>query len=217
MIVRRLALSILATSLCASMAQAGAPSVSADEALARLTEGNRRYRSGKPRRRHRDPRRRNEVASAQHPIAAVLGCADSRVPPEIVFDQGLGDLFVVREAGNVADDHGLASLEYAVEHLGVRLIVVLGHERCGAVSAAVSGSTAHGHLETLLDALRPAVVHAKAQPGDPVDNGVRANVARVVEDLRASKPVLASKVHDGSLKVVGARYDLETGAAELLP
>jgi carbonic anhydrase len=199
MIVRRLTLSILATSLCASMAQAGAPSVSADEALARLTEGNRRYRSGKTGRRHRDPRRRNEVASAQHPIAAVLGCADSRVPPEIVFD------------------HGLASLEYAVEHLGVRLIVVLGHERCGAVSAAVSGSTAHGHLETLLDALRPAVVHAKAQPGDPVDNGVRANVARVVEDLRASKPVLASKVHDGSLKVVGARYDLETGAAELLP
>ena len=192
------------------------PGVTADEALARLLAGNKRFVEGKPTRPHQDTARRAELAKGQSPIAVIMSCSDSRVPPELVFDQGLGDLFVVRLAGEVVDDDGVGSIEYAVEHLGVRFVLVLGHDRCGAVDAALKGST-EGHIKNLVDAIRPAVEKAKGAAGDPVRNAVEANVRLVVEELKTSKPILAAMVAEKGLKIMGARYDVETGVVALVP
>ena len=134
-----------------------------------------------------------------------------RVPPEIVFDQGLGDIFDVRVAGNVAGNNEVASLEYAAEHIHVPLIVVMGHTHCGAVSAALEGGTLPGKLPELVAALRPAVDQSAHEPGDRLDNAVRDNVVLVVQQLRAAKPVLSELVAAGKLRIVGAVYSLETG------
>jgi carbonic anhydrase len=187
---------------------ADAPSgnVNPDQALQRLTEGNARFVSGHL--SHTAPEyvaeARGKVAQAQRPFAIIVGCSDSRVGPELVFDQGLGDLFVVRTAGEVVDEVALGSIEYAVEHLGSALIVVLGHERCGAVSAAV------------LKAIGPAVEQTKGQPGDPVENAVRAQARDVAQQLQGATPILAERVQAGQLKVVAARYDLDSGKVEWL-
>jgi carbonic anhydrase len=146
----------------------------------------------------------------------ILGCADSRVPPELLFDQGLGDLFVIRDAGNLIDDAVLGSIEYAVEHLGVRLIMVLGHENCGAVSAAVAGGEAHGHIKTLVDAIRPAVEESANQPGDKVHNCVIASARRTAKLIRESEPTLKPLSAAGSLQVVAADYDIYSGKVTLL-
>jgi carbonic anhydrase len=181
-----------------------------------LLSGNNRYVMEKLSHPRQSKLRRQEVAQAQHPIAAVLGCADSRVPPEEIFDQGLGDIFTVRVAGNVPDDAVIASLEYAVEHLGPRLIVVLGHQRCGAVDAALKGGPPEGHLPALLDLIKPAVATAKSQPGDALDNAVRANIRNTVERLKHADPILAGKIQSGAVKIVGARYDLDSGKVEVV-
>lgn len=181
-------------------------------ALNRLKEGNRRFASGKTSSPRRGKDQRNLVAMAQLPFAIVVGCADSRVPPEIVFDQGLGDLFVVRVAGNVLDDAAIGSIEYAVEHLGVRLIVVLGHDRCGAVDAACKGGNPGGHVGSLVQAIRPAVEAARRHKGDDLlAAAVKANVQRVVDQLKGSWPVLGPEVREGKVSVAGGIYDLETG------
>src|SRR3954447_12993305 len=137
-----------------------------DQALAKLIEGNRRYAQNKEQHPDETMARRKELENEQHPFAVILSCADSRVPPELIFDQGLGDLFVIRVAGNIADGAVLGSIEYAVEHLGTKLILVLGHENCGAVSAAVAGENASGHLSAFVSAIRPSVVAAASSPGD---------------------------------------------------
>ncbi len=187
-------------------------------ALGELVNGNRRYASGKPEHERQTKERRSELANAQHPFAVVVGCSDSRVPPEVVFDQGLGDLFVVRVAGNVVDQAALGSIEYAVEHLGASLIVVLGHERCGAIKAALDGVGLDGHIGALAAELSPAIKTARSMKGDDLlDNAVRANVLRVVDELETSEPILAELVHDGKLEVVGARYDLDTGEVDYFP
>jgi carbonic anhydrase len=188
--------------------------VSADEALARLVLGNRHYVTGGPRHPDLDSARRTELAGGQAPFAIILSCSDSRVAPEVVFDQGLGDLFVVRVAGNVANAIGIASLEYAAEHLGTRLIVVLGHERCGAVTAAVQGGKLPGHLPALMAALQPAVAAGRDPHGDPVEGAMRANVELTAASLRTCGPILSELVEQGHLKIVGARYDLDTGLVE---
>jgi carbonic anhydrase len=188
--------------------------VSADEALARLVIGNRHYVTGSPMYPDQDSARRADLANGQAPFAIILSCSDSRVAPEVVFDQGLGDLFVVRVAGNVANAIGIASLEYAAEHLGTRLIVVLGHERCGAVTAAVQGGKLPGHLPALMAALQPAVAANKDPDGDPVEGAMRANVELTAAYLRACGPILSERVEKGELKIVGARYDLDTGLVE---
>jgi carbonic anhydrase len=136
------------------------------------------------------------------------------VAPEVVFGQGLGDLFVVRVAGNVANAISIASLEYAAEHLGVRLIVVLGHERCGAVAAAVQGGKLPGHLPALMAALQPAVATGRIHDGDPVEGAMRANVELTAAHLRTCSPILSELAAKGELKIVGARYDLDTGLVE---
>lgn len=185
--------------------------VSAADALKRLKEGNARYAQGKMAHPACDAPTRAEIAQSQHPFAIVLGCSDSRVAPEVLFDLGMGDLFVVRTAGNLIDDVVLGSIEYAAEHLGTPLVVVLGHERCGAVKATAAGGEAPGHLAALVKAIEPSVEKAKGMPGDLVENAVSLNVDAMVLGIKSSHPILEEMVKEGKLAVIGARYDLDTG------
>ena len=193
------------------------PIVPLAEAISRLKDGNARYTNGKQQHPRQSTKARAELTKSQHPFAIVVGCADSRVPPEIVFDQGLGDLFVLRVAGNVIDDHSLGSIEYAVDHLAVRLIVVLGHQSCGAVKAAkdtiAAKSEAPAHIQSLVTAIRPAV---EATVNSDLETTVKANVNDVVQAVRSSTPVLKAKVDSGELRVLGAYYSLDTGAVSFL-
>lgn len=190
---------------------------SSRQGVERLKQGNLRFTSGASQRPHQGADQRELVAKGQKPFALILGCSDSRVPPEILFDQGLGDLFVVRVAGNVVDDPGLGSIEYAVEHLNVKLIVVLGHERCGAVDAATKGGDPGGHIGSLVHAIAPAVEAARIKKGDLLEEAVKANVLLIVNQLKNTDPFLAPAAKSGMLTVVGAVYDLETGTAGFLP
>jgi carbonic anhydrase len=203
--------------LVAAVGAAQQATPSADAVIGELKGGNAHHVSKKYAHPHLTAARQRALASGQHPHAAVLSCADSRVAPEIVFDQGLGDLFDVRVAGNIAGDTELASLEYAAEHLHVPLIVVMGHQKCGAVAAAVEGGEAPGHLPVLLAAIKPAVEKAAALPGDRVENAVRINVESVVRQLRDGTPVLSGLCSTGRLRVAGAVYSLDTGKVAWLP
>ena len=207
-----------AAALCAAVLAAGQEQmVSADTSLRELKAGNDRYAAKQYQHPHQTAERQREVRSSQHPHAAILSCADSRVAPEIVFDQGLGDLFDVRVAGNVAGDAELASIEYAAEHLHAPLVVVMGHQKCGAVTAAAEAGEAPGHLPSLLGLIRPAVETARSRPGDLIDNAVRINVENVVRQLRTSKPVLGPLVDRRELVIAGAVYSLDTGRVAWLP
>ncbi|MBE0658895.1 MAG: carbonic anhydrase [Bryobacteraceae bacterium] len=207
---------VFAAVLCAGGHDAPA-AMAPEQALARLRAGNTRFVKHKE--KHPDisfDRRRSISRDGQHPYAVILGCSDSRVPPELIFDEGLGDLFVIRDAGNVVDDEVLGSIEYAVEHLGVRLVVVLGHEKCGAVSAAVAGGEAHGHIKSVMKAIQPAVDETAGMPGDHVHNCVLANARRVARLIRESEPILKPAVDRKQIQVVAADYDLETFMVEFL-
>jgi carbonic anhydrase len=186
-----------------------------DQALAKLMEGNQRFVERKRLNPNQDAARLAEVATGQAPFAAILSCADSRVVPEIVFDQGIGDLFVVRVAGNIAITEDIASEEYAVGVLGTPLLMVLGHERCGAVAAALEGGELPGVIESLVFAIRPAVQASEGKSGDRLTNAIKSNVSLQVQRLQNSS-VIASAVQDGKLKVVGAYYDLNTGEISLV-
>ena len=193
-----------------------ASSASADKALARLMMGNQRYVRHKEQHPDQSLARRKELEAGQHPFAVVLSCSDSRVPPELLFDEGLGDLFVIRVAGNVVDDAVLGSIEYAVEHLGTKLVMVLGHEKCGAVSAAVEAGTGTGHIKALVTAIRPSVEASAKEPGDRIHNCVIANARRVAQQVRESEPVLKDAVAKHLVKVVAADYALDSGKVNLL-
>jgi len=228
----------------ADPAHSDQPVVSPAEAIARLKEGNSRFTAGNAQHPHESSdertymatnsyenagmiflgmtaeqaaKRRTELTKSQHPFATIVSCSDSRVPPEIVFDEGLGDLFVVRVAGNVIDDHSVGSIEYSVDHLAVRLIVVLGHQRCGAVKAAketiAAKGKAPGHIESLVKAIRPAV---EATVNGDVEATTEANVKNVVQALRTSTPILKSKVDSGEVRVIGGYYSLDTGSVTFL-
>lgn len=193
-----------------------------DEVLARLIEGNKRFVGGKSTRQGRQPADFASDAEGQAPVAAIVGCADSRVAPELVFDQGVGDLFVVRVAGNVVSGTGpllKGSLEFAVAELGVRLIMVLGHSKCGAVKAAIEHIDAHdalpGSIGELVALIQPAVTAAKGKPGDKLNNVIKANVERCVARLKGLDPILSPLVDKGELKVVGGVYELSTGMVEV--
>jgi len=185
-----------------------AASVSADAALAKLKEGNLRFASSEVSQSKPTAARRAETAQEQHPFAIILGCADSRTAPELIFDQNLGDLFVIRTAGNLVDDHALGSIEYAVAHLGARLVVVLGHQRCGAVKAALESDHAPGHIESLVRDIQPAVKAAKGKPGDALSATVTENARQVAAQIKAKAALgdLAKEV-----RIVSAVYDLDTG------
>ena len=214
------------------------------EAISRLKEGNGRFRAGNPQHPHESTderayiaknsyenpggislgmtseqaaKRRTELTKSQHPFAIILSCSDSRVPPELVFDEGLGDLFGVRVAGNVLNDEGLGSIEYAVDILGARLIVVLGHQSCGAVDAAMktvaAKGKAPGHIQSLVTAIKPVV---DSMPKGDLDTMIKANVKHVVDGLRSSTPILKAKVDSGDVQVIGGYYTLDTGAVTFL-
>lgn len=199
------------TSLYAASSDHAVASVGADTALAKLQEGNARYTAAKVTDGKPTAARRSETAQSQHPFAIIVGCADSRIPPEIIFDQNIGDLFVVRTAGNLVNDHALGSIEYAVEHLGSRLIVVLGHERCGAVKAAMATDTAPGHVDSLVKEIQPAVKAAKGKAGDATDVTVAEN-ARLVAAKIGAEAKLGTLAKD--VRVVYGVYDLDTGKIE---
>jgi carbonic anhydrase len=236
------AISLLAASqfaLAADPAHPDQPIVAPAEAISRLKEGNGRFTAGNAQHPHESTderkhmatnsyenagmiflgmtaeqaaKRRAELAKNQHPFAIIVSCSDSRVPPEMVFDEGLGDLFVLRVAGNVINDESLGSIEYAVDHLAVRLIVVLGHQRCGAVKAAKDTIAANGkapaHIESLVQAIRPAV---EATTKADLEATVEANVKNVAQALRTSMPILKPKVDAGEVRVIGANYSLDSG------
>lgn len=190
--------------------------MSAQNTVSKLLEGNNRYIAGKAAHPNQSPDYRTELAQGQQPIAAILTCADSRVSPELVFDQGLGDLFVLRVAGNVINDMILGSLEYAVVHLNVNLLMVLGHSECGAVGAAVGGGTPPGHIGSLVDAIKPALDGSNDSTADRVNMVGKQNVRLVVENLKNTKPILNVKREEGTLEVVGGFYDLKSGKVEVI-
>lgn len=191
-------------------------SLSPDEALQKLMAGNQRFIQHHPQYPDQSEARLLEVAQAQHPFATVLSCADSRVPAELIFDQGIGDIFDVRIAGNIATAAAIGSIEYAVVLLETPVLMVLGHERCGAVTAAVQNKPLPGEIGTFVEAILPAVERVKNQPGDTVDNAVNANVQYQIEQLLQRSNLIAERVQSGKLKVIGSRYDLDTGAVTIL-
>lgn len=197
-----------------------ASSVTPDEALTRMMEGNERYATGKL-----DPKDfeigRAARAVAQHPIAGIVSCADSRVAPEFIFDQGAGDLFIVRVAGNFISDDGLASLEYGVAFLGTPLLLVLGHSGCGAVASAIKvvkdGAVLPGHLPGLIDSVTPAVEAAmKTNPDDLLAASIVENVKLAMATLVSSRPILASAAAAGKIQVVGGVYDIASGRVAMV-
>jgi carbonic anhydrase len=193
-----------------------------DEVLASLMEGNKRFMEGKLKHPGRAPKDFQALAEGQAPPAIILGCADSRVAPEILFDQGVGDLFVVRGAGNMVGSGPIlkGSIEFAVAVLGARLIMVLGHTACGACDSAIKfiddKKSLPGSIEGLVDYIRPSVRMVAGKPGDKLANVTKANVMAGVKRLSESEPILAKKVKDGELKIVGAIYDLATGKVEMV-
>jgi carbonic anhydrase len=228
----------------ANPTHADQPIVSPGDAISRLKEGNGRFTAGNSQHPHESvdernymaansyenagtmslgmtseqaAKRRVELEKSQHPFAIILSCSDSRVPPEIVFDEGLGDLFIIRVAGNVLNDEGLGSIEYGVDILGARLIVVLGHQSCGAVDAAMktvaAKGKAPGHIQSLVTAIKPVV---DSTPKGDLDTTIKANVKHVVDALRSSTPILKARVDSGEVQVIGGYYALDTGAVTFL-
>src|SRR4051794_17888072 len=193
--------------------------LSPDAGLKKLMDGNARYVDGTAR-RHDFKHEREALAGGQNPYAAILSCADSRIAPEYAFDSGRGDLFVCRVAGNFANDDTVASLEYGVAVLNSPMILVLGHDSCGAVDATIKSlkdnSTLPGHLPSLVNALAPAVKATKDKPGDLLANATRQNVIDVVGRLKSATPILSAAAAEGKIKIVGGIYRLDTGKVELV-
>lgn len=221
------ATSLLVAGLLAAAATASAPApkVSADEALKNLLDGNQRYIANQQTgSKLCDLETRKKLATGQAPYAIILSCSDSRVPPEILFDEGLGEIFVVRVAGNVVEPAILGSIEYAAEHLGTPLLMVLGHERCGAVKATVDlNGKGHGNIGAIVKAIAPALKKTKAAvKGEAakdktqfVETVIDANIQQVKGNITKQSPVLAKLVKEGKLKIVTAKYDLDDGIVTL--
>lgn len=198
---------------------AATPSVPADAGLQRLIEGNRRFVAGALTSLDDLAEDRDQLTTGQSPFAIIVSCSDSRVPPELVFDQTLGELFVVRTAGQVLDDAARSSIAFGVDTLGAPLLVVLGHSGCGAVAAAIAaleGATIPGYAYRFAEGIGPAAQSVLDQPGDQLDNAIRANIAFGVEQLETSEPVVASAVRSGQLTVTGGYYDLASGEVTFL-
>lgn len=194
----------------------------ADQVLKLMLDGNKRFASGASTHPRRTPADFKPLAAGQSPVACVVACADSRVSPEILFDLGIGELFVVRVAGNYVSGAGptvKGSIEYAVAELGVSLIMVLGHSQCGAVKAAIQHlhdkDSLPGAINDLVEAIKPAVLDAQHQPGDALENAIRANVRRSVDRLHGLAPIVAPAVTSGKIKIVGGVYDLATGKVNM--
>lgn len=188
----------------------------AEEVLQILKDGNRRFVSGKLEHPNHCEESRQSLIAGQEPIATVLTCADSRVPPVDIFDQGLGDLFVVRVAGNVIGDHSLGSIEYAVKHLHTPVVIVMGHANCGAISAIASGTAIEGHIATLGPAIQTAIRNIKDLEGDLVNNASKELARLISVKIAESEPIVAELVKNGKVKIVPAFYDLMSGEVQFL-
>jgi carbonic anhydrase len=213
-----IAIWIIGTARVFAAADAGVPAISPTVALQRLMAGNERFQNDKTGHPLLHSQRRQELVGGQSPFAVILSCSDSRVPPELIFDQGLGGLFVVRIAGNTATRAGLESIDYAVAHLGTNLIMVLGHDKCGAVKGAIGecSSKPNAGLPEIFANIYPAVALASGKSADSLES--RAIDLNVIEQMKILKrsPLFKKRVADGSLKIVGARYNLQSGKVELL-
>ncbi|MGI4896297.1 MAG: carbonic anhydrase [Janthinobacterium lividum] len=191
-----------------------------DAALNRLIAGNIRFATGQAHHSGQDVDAVHASAQGQHPFVIALGCSDSRVSPELLFDEGVGAVFDQRVAGGIVDSAILGSIEFAVGEFAPPLLLVLGHERCGAVSATVkvveSGGRGPEHVQRIVEAIRPAVLAVRDQPGDLIENAVRENTRMVTEQLVKRSRIIRRAVRAGSLDVRGARYDLDTGLVEVL-
>jgi carbonic anhydrase len=214
----------LAVPVLTRAAEKGAPPkpqnvISPEAALDRLMQGNHRYVHGNMQ-RHDFSAERAALAKGQNPFAGILSCADSRIGPEYAFDAGRGDIFVCRVAGNFANPDTIASFEYAVAVLNTPLILVLGHQACGAVDSTIkqikNGASFPGHIPSLTEALTPAVQAAENQPGDLLANAIKQNVVLTVQKLQTAEPVLSEAINQKKLRVVGGIYDLKTGKVELV-
>jgi len=223
MILTRTASIIAALSIsCAAATASEGVGVSADEALQKLMDGNRSFVEQKMTNQERSNKSvRESLSKGQKPYAIVLSCSDSRVPPEIIFDKGLGEIFVVRVAGNVPDPIVLGSIEYAAEHLGSPLIMILGHERCGAVTAAVDAKgKPEGNIGAIVGEIAPAVAQAKKEykgkdKSQLVETAIDDNIRLVEASLTQKSPVIRHLVHEGKVRIVAAKYDLDDGKVTL--
>ncbi|MBE9036331.1 carbonic anhydrase [aff. Roholtiella sp. LEGE 12411] len=190
--------------------------VSPNEAIKRLLDGNQRFLHQKRKYPDQSLEHLQLIAKAQYPFASILGCADSRVPAEIVFDQGLGDLFVVRVAGNVVSDTIIGSLEYSTAVLGSQLIVILGHRRCGAVAEAIKNEPLPGRISLIIEGIKPSLARAKLTTDDTTQDAVIANIQYQAEKLQESSTILAKLITEGKLQIVSACYDIETGKVTVI-
>ncbi|MFH0815667.1 MAG: carbonic anhydrase [Methanobacteriota archaeon] len=189
----------------------------ATQAIKELLDGNKRFVAGESTFSVSMQIRREQVSGGQNPFAAIVACSDSRVPPELIFDQTLGNIFVVRTAGSAMDAMSFGSLEYAVGHLRVPLVLVLGHTKCGALEAAARGDKASGHLSHVMAAIAPAVEKARAMQGDLVSNAVKVSTEMLVARISSPKTPLGKLVREKGTRVAGAIYDLDTGLVKVLP
>ncbi len=196
---------------------AEANNISADEALVRLKDGNHHYITMHLKHPDQSKKRRHELLRGQHPFVIVLSCSDSRVPPEVIFDQGLGDIFEIRNAGNVLDEHVIGSIEYAVVHCGVKLVVVLSHEDCGAVTAAIKNNKESKYIESLTESIKPAIPQkTKKTVKDLITETAKNNAVLSVSTIIKSDPIISDYVLNHGVKVIPAFYYLDSGFVEFL-
>lgn len=218
--MKKLLLSIIASfsfMLYSCASEHATSGLSAEESLAKLKEGNKRFVEMKQQHPDESIERRQEMKYGQHPFAAILSCSDSRVPLELIFDQGLGDLFEIKNAGNVLDEHVIGSIEYAVMHAGVKLVVIMGHQDCGAVAATLSGEYDTKFIKSLEDSIQPAIKKCKKDKLEVnSDNVVRKHVAQDIEELMSQDTELVNYMKKHNVKLVPAYYSIETGKVEFL-
>ena len=201
----------------ASIASNHNDNLSAEQAIEKLKQGNKRFVELKLKHPDSDKKRRKEMLKGQHPFVVILSCSDSRVPPELIFDQGLGDIFEIRNAGNVLDDHVIGSIEYAVMHCGVKLIVIMGHQDCGAIAATLSGVSETKYIKSLEDSIQPAIEDCKEQGLEiNSDNVVKAHIMQDINELISQDTELVKYMKEHEVKIVPAYYHLDSGKVDFL-
>lgn len=191
--------------------------LSAQEALKKLQEGNERFVKFHQKHPDENKKRRKAMLKGQHPFVVILSCSDSRVPPELIFDQGLGDIFEIRNAGNVLDDHIIGSIEYAVMHCGVKLIVIMGHQDCGAINATLSGVSETKYIKSLEDSILPAIENCKKENIEITpDNVSKAHVRQDIDELLKQDNELVKYMKENNVEIIPAYYNIDTGKVEFI-
>lgn len=207
----------LSFNMNAVLANTNIDNLSAKDAIQKLKDGNKRFVKAKSQHPDESKERRNEMLKGQHPFVVILSCSDSRVPPELIFDQGLGDIFEIRNAGNVLNEHVIGSIEYAVMHCGVKLIVIMGHQDCGAIAATLSGVSETKYIKALEDSIKPAIDDCKKQGLEiNSDNVVKAHVMQDIEELMAQDTELVKYMKEHDVKIVPAYYHLDSGKVDFM-